>query len=97
MESRLLNRCLSITRDLVAVLLLLSGCGVGWGAPSFVLFGAFFPAWMFCGAIGIIAAIGARAIFAGTGWSTVLPFQLVVCTSIGLICGVLAWLLWFGS
>ena len=77
-------------------MLLLTGCGVGRGAPSFVLFGAFFPAWMFCAAIGVMAAIGARGIFVATGWSNVLPFQLFVCTSIGLICGVLVWLLWFG-
>ena len=95
MKIRLLNRYQGITRGLITVLLL-SGCGVDRRAPSFALFGAFFPAWMFCAAIGIIAAIGARAIFVGTGWSTVLPFQLFVCTSIGLICGVLAWLLWFG-
>jgi hypothetical protein len=96
LESRLPNRCLCITRDLAAALLL-SGCSVNWGAPSLVLFGAFFPAWMFCAAIGIMCAIGARVLFVGTGWSTILPFQLFVCTSIGLICGVLAWLLWFGS
>jgi YtcA family len=92
---RLLNRYRGMIRGWLAVLLL-SGCGVGRGAPSFVLFGAFFPAWMFCASVGVMAAIGARALFVSTGWSTVLPFQLFVCTSIGLICGVLAWLLWFG-
>jgi hypothetical protein len=77
--------------------LLLSGCGVERGAPSFTLFGAFFPAWMFCAGIGIMIAIGARLIFVGTGGSAVLPYQLAVCSSIGVIAGVLAWLLWFGS
>ncbi len=75
-----------------AAVLMLSGCG----APSFTLFGAFFPGWMFCAAIGILAAIGARAVFVGTGWSAILPFQLFVCASIGMIFGLLAWLLWFG-
>lgn len=75
--------------------LFLSGCDVGRGAPSFTLFGAFFPAWMFCAAIGILAAIGARAVFVGTEWSSILPFQLFVCASIGMIFGLLTWLFWF--
>jgi len=44
-----------------------------------------------------MVAIGARAIFVSTGCSAVLPYQLAVCSSIGVIAGVLAWLLWFGS
>jgi hypothetical protein len=38
----------------------LGGCS-SHGAPSFVLFGAFFPAWMLCALIGIFGAIAARA------------------------------------
>jgi YtcA family len=49
------------------------------GAPSFALFGAYFPAWMFCAALGILAAILARAVFVATGLAHVLPFQLCVC------------------
>ena len=77
-------------------LLFLSGCGFVRGAPSFPLFGAFFPGWMFCAALGILAGISARALFVFTGWSDVLPFQLFVCTSIGLMFGLLLWWLWFG-
>jgi hypothetical protein len=51
---------------------------------------------MFCSALGILAAIGARGIFVATGWSAILPFQLFVCSSIGLMAGLLAWLFWFG-
>jgi hypothetical protein len=72
--------------------LVLSSCG----APSYTLFGAFFPGWMLCAAIGILASIGARVVFVSTGWSVILPFQLCVCTSIGMIFGLLAWLFWFG-
>lgn len=78
-------------------MLLLSGFGLDRGAPSFTLFGAFFPAWMFCAAIGILAAIGARAVFVHSGLSAILPYQLALCTAIGLIVGTLAWLVWFGS
>jgi len=79
---------------LAMILLGLSGCAVR-GAPSFVLFGAFFPAWMFCAALGILAAIGARAVFVATGLAHVLPLQLFVCASIGVCAGLLAGLFWF--
>jgi hypothetical protein len=60
------------------------------------LFGAFFPGWMFCATLGILAAIGARALFVASGLAYVLPFQLFVCTSIGVCFALLAGLLWFG-
>jgi hypothetical protein len=74
---------------------LLGGCGLS-GAPSFSLFGAFFPAWLLCSVFGIVCAILARAVFIGTGLADVLPFQLLVCTSIGLIFGAMTWLWVFG-
>jgi hypothetical protein len=67
------------------------------GAPSFSLFGAFFPGWMFCGLIGVIAAILARVAMVSSGLARILPFQLFVCASIGLIIGLLVWLVWFGQ
>jgi hypothetical protein len=67
------------------------------GAPSFSLFGAFFPGWMFCGLIGITAAILARALMVSSGLAKVFPFQLFVCASIGLIVGLFFWLVWFGQ
>jgi hypothetical protein len=75
--------------------LILGGCSRS-GAPSLVLFGAFFPDWMFCALLGIVVAVVARAVFVATGLSSVLPYQLFVCVSIGLIFALLAWLLWFG-
>ena len=73
----------------------LSGCSAV-GAPSFVVFGACFPAWMFCALTGIMGAIAARAVFVGTGLASVLPHQLLVCTAMGTISATVAWLLWFG-
>ena len=73
----------------------LTGCSAG-GAPSFDLFGAFFPEWLVCGLIGIAGAIAARAVFVGTGLSNAVTFQLFVCTAIGVIVALMAWLLWFG-
>ena len=75
--------------------LALTSCSSG-GAPSFTLFGAFFPGWMFCGLAGIVGAVAARAAFAGSGLSNVLPYQLSVCSAIGVIIAILAWFVLFG-
>jgi hypothetical protein len=74
----------------------LSGCAVR-GAPSFVIAGSYFPGWMFCALIGIVLAIAVRIGFVTSGLASVLPLQLFVCSAIGLCCGLLAWLLWFGQ
>jgi len=65
-------------------------------APSFDLFGAFFPAWLLCGTVGIAGAVAARAIFVSSGLSNTLPYQLAVCAAIGLIMALLVWLIGFG-
>jgi hypothetical protein len=74
----------------------LSGCEVR-GAPSFVIAGSYFPGWMFCALIGIVSAIAVRVGFIASGLDNVVPLQLFVCTAIGLCCGLLVWLLWFGQ
>ncbi len=71
----------------------LTGCS---SAPYFSLLGAFFPAWMFCGLIGIIGAAVARSIFVATNLSNTIPFQLFVCSAIGIIAASVAWLGAFG-
>jgi YtcA family len=73
----------------------LGGCSAS-GAPSFDLFGAFFPAWLLCGAVGIAGAAIARVAFVSSGLSNVLPYQLTLCTAIGVITAVLFWLVVFG-
>ncbi len=75
---------------------LVSCLALGGCAPSFNLFGAFFPAWMLCGAIGIASAIVARLIFVAKALNGALPFQLLVCSAIGMIVGVFSWLVLFG-
>jgi hypothetical protein len=72
----------------------LSGCDVR-GAPSYVVFGAYFPAWMFLALLAIVAAIVTRAIFVATGLARVLPFQLFVCAAVGVSAALLAWSRWF--
>jgi hypothetical protein len=74
----------------------LGGCASG-GAPTYSIVGAFFPGWMFCAVLGIVGAITARGLFVVTGLNRVLPFQLFVCSSLGVIIAVLAWIFWFGQ
>jgi hypothetical protein len=73
----------------------LTGCS-GDSAPSFDLFGAFFPAWLLCGIIGIAGAVVARVVFVSTGLANRLPYQLAVCVAIGVITALLVWLVVFG-
>jgi hypothetical protein len=74
----------------------LTGCSGGSSAPSFDLFGAFFPAWLLCGVTGTVGAVAARIFFVGTGLADTLPYQLAVCTAIGVMTAVLVWLIGFG-
>ena len=69
---------------------MLSGCSLG-GAPSFALFDAFFPAWMLCALIGVIGAAGSRLVLTTTGLNQAIPFQLPVCTALGVIVALLTW------
>jgi hypothetical protein len=54
------------------------------GAPSFMIVGSYFPGWMFCALIGIVSTIAVRVSFVASGLANVLPFQLLVCSAIGL-------------
>jgi len=72
---------------------ILAGCGA---APSLTVVGSYFPAWLACGIIGIVAAIVARIVFVATGLADTLPLQLYVCAAIGILMACLIWLVWVG-
>jgi hypothetical protein len=73
---------------------MLSGCSLA-GAPSYELFGAFFPAWMFCALIGIVGAAALGVVLRSPNFNEVIPWPLAVCTAVGIIVGLLAWTLLF--
>jgi len=64
-------------------------------APSFELFGAFFPAWMLCALIGIIGAASARVVLTSSIFNHSIPFHLAVCTAVGVIVALLVWMVLF--
>jgi hypothetical protein len=71
--------------------LLLAGCALR-GAPSFEIFGAYFPLWLLGGVIGLVAALVAHRLFVASGWALIVPLQLSVCLAIGLTIAALVWL-----
>lgn len=79
----------------LAVLAMLSGCSAG-GAPSISFFGAYFPAWLLAALCGTAVAILARIFLVAAGLAGTMPWQLAVCTSIGLIAAIALHLLVFG-
>jgi hypothetical protein len=89
-------RVIAATILLSANCISLTGCSAG-GAPSFTIVGAFFPAWLLCGLIGVAGAGAARSAFVATGLSDRLPYQLFVCAAVGVIAATLTWLICFGA
>ena len=72
----------------------LTSCSLA-AAPSFELFGAYFPAWMLCALIGIVGAAGTRVVLTTPALSGVVPFPFTVCTAVGVIVGLLSWMALF--
>ncbi|EJO29571.1 hypothetical protein [Achromobacter marplatensis] len=72
--------------------LALQACSFG-GAPSYIIFGAYFPRWLMAGLVGVAAALVAHRVFVATGWNRKVPLQLSVCSAIGLTVAVLFWAL----
>jgi len=73
--------------------LAVSGCS---RAPTMDLFGSFFPAWMLCAAIGIVATVVVRQILAIAGINQYVIAPLLTYTGLAISATLLIWLLWFG-
>ena len=88
----------SFVRNLVVVLTALSleGCALR-GAPSYSLFGAFFPAWLLCAAIGALGSFGLRAVALAIGLDAAMPLKLVSYLAFGAVLALSIWLLLFGA
>jgi hypothetical protein len=70
---------------------LMTGCS---GSPSRSILGSYFPSWMVCAFIGLMAALLARAALKATGLLGELPAPLVVLLSIGCATTFALWLMW---
>jgi hypothetical protein len=66
----------------------------GCGAPSLIVAGAYFPAWLVCAILAVVVASVVRTVMVATRLSQLIPFQLAVCTSIGVIVALIVWFIW---
>lgn len=66
------------------------------GAPTLALFGSYFPAWLFCAVIGVIGAILARVAVAAIGRTAPLALEPFAYVALGVLIGVLVWLIFYG-
>ena len=73
---------------------LLGGCSLK-GAPSYSIFGAFFPAWLLCAGIGIAGSIGLRSLFIATGLEAEMPFRPLTYFAFAAALALSIWLLLF--
>ena len=76
-----------------AVALVTAGCS---HAPTMNLFGSYFPAWMLCAAVGIVATVIIWRILAMAGIHEYVIAPLLTYTGLALSATLLSWLLWFG-
>ena len=89
------GRCRGVLRALtrVAIALPVAACNY---APTMDLFGSFFPAWMLCAVLGVVAAVIIRQILAVAGINDYVVAPLLTYAGLAVSATLLAWLLWFG-
>jgi hypothetical protein len=76
-----------------AIALAVAGCSY---SPTMDLLGSYFPAWMLCAAVGIVAAVIIRQILAVTGINDYVIAPLLTYAGLAVSATLLAWLLWVG-
>ena len=59
------------------------------------LLGSYFPAWMLCAVIGIVASVVIRQILALVGINEYVIAPLLTYVALALFVTLLVWLLWF--
>ena len=70
-----------------------AGCSY---SPTLDLLGSYFPAWMLCAAVGIVAALVIRQILAVAGINEYVVAPLLTYAGLAVAATLLAWLFWFG-
>ena len=83
----------SLVLGRVAIALPVAACNY---APTMDLFGSYFPAWMLCAVLGIVASVIIRQILAVTGINDYVVAPLLTYAGLAVSATLLAWLLWFG-
>ena len=84
---------LAVRRTVLSLPLWITGCSA---APAQDVLGSFFPAWMLCAAIGILAAVVLRIMLTWVGIAESVPVPPVTYIILATAMTLLVWLLWFG-
>ena len=77
----------------IAIALPVAACSY---SPTMNLLGSYFPAWMLCAVIGIVASVIIRQILAVAGINDYVIAPLLTYAGLAVSATLLAWLLWFG-
>ncbi|WP_374544837.1 YtcA family lipoprotein [Rhodoblastus sp.] len=75
--------------------LALAGCARE-GAPSFIIAGAYFPAWMACALAGILVALVLRILLGRLGMARSVAYGLTFYSATAVVSGAAFWLFGFG-
>jgi len=65
--------------------------------PQINVIGSFFPSWMLCALIGIVAALLGRWLFVRMGLDPYVGPPVLVYSSLGLLVTLLLWVAFFRS
>ena len=65
-------------------------------APTQNIMGSFFPAWLLCIAIGLVAAAVLRLVLGVVGAHSYVAAPLLTYVAAALATSMLIWLVWFG-
>ena len=87
------SRCAALGVPRIAIALPVAACSY---SPTMDLFGSYFPAWMLCAAVGIVASVIIRQILAVAGINDYVVAPLLTYAALAVSATLLAWLLWFG-
>jgi hypothetical protein len=81
----------------IALAAIPAGCGRGPIAPSFSVFGSYFPAWIVCTLAGLVVTLVVRAIFVKTGLDEHLPVRMLVYVALTLLTAIALWAVFFAG
>src|SRR5690348_8163053 len=87
------HRCGPLGLRRVAIALPVAACSY---APTMDLLGSYFPAWMLCAVIGIVASVIIRQILAVAGINDYVIAPLLTYAGLALSATLLSWLILFG-
>jgi YtcA family len=68
----------------------------GSHSPTLDLFGSYFPAWMLCAVVGILAAVIIRQVLVVADIDEYVIAPLLTYAGLAVSATLLVWLVWFG-